>query len=127
MRAGATRAATWRLSGIDELVAEFWFGISRSYQNPAMNFELTPEQQTLQQDAIEFARGELNSNMIERDAQQVSSHDSWKKCAFFEVQSMPIPKEYGGRGADPITTIAMMEGLGYDGAIRVALFDANPC
>jgi hypothetical protein len=37
--------------------------------NRAMNFELTPEQQTLQQDAIEFARGELNSNMIERDAQ----------------------------------------------------------
>jgi alkylation response protein AidB-like acyl-CoA dehydrogenase len=78
-----------------------------------MNFELTPEQQTLQQDAIEFARGELNSNMIERDAQQVFSHDGWKKCVFFEVQGMPIPKEYGGRGADPITTIAMMEGLGY--------------
>jgi hypothetical protein len=34
-----------------------------------MNFELTPEQQTLQKAAIEFARRELNGNMIERDAQ----------------------------------------------------------
>ncbi len=80
-----------------------------------MDFELTPEQQTLQNKAIEFARKELNNNMIERDAQQVFSRDGWQKCASFGVQGMPIPKEYGGSGADPITTIAMMEGLGYGG------------
>jgi hypothetical protein len=45
-----------------------------------MNFELTPEQQTLQQGAIEFARRELNIDMIERDAQQVFSHDGWKNA-----------------------------------------------
>ena len=90
-----------------------------------MNFDLTPEQQTLQSAAIEFARRELNSNMIERDAQQVFSRDGWEKCAAFGVQGMPIPKEYGGRGADPITTITMMEGLGYGGSDQGLLFSIN--
>ncbi len=93
--------------------------------NHTMNFELTPEQQTLQKAAIEFARRELNSNMIERDAQQVFSRDSWQKCAAYGVQGMPIPKEYGGRGADPITTIALMEGLGYGGSDEGLLFSIN--
>jgi alkylation response protein AidB-like acyl-CoA dehydrogenase len=90
-----------------------------------MNFELTPEQESLQKAAIEFARRELNSNMVERDAQQVFSHDGWRKCAAFGVQGMPIPKEYGGRDADPITTIAMMEGLGYGGSDQGLLFAMN--
>jgi L-prolyl-PCP dehydrogenase len=90
-----------------------------------VHFELTPEQQTLQKAAIEFARQELNSNMIERDAQQVFSRDGWEKCASFGVQGMPIPKEYGGRDADPITTIAMMEGLGYGGSDQGLLFSIN--
>jgi alkylation response protein AidB-like acyl-CoA dehydrogenase len=93
--------------------------------NHGMNFELTPEQQTLQKAAIEFARRELNSDMLERDTQQVFSHDGWKKCASFGVQGMPIPKEYGGRDADPITTIAMMEGLGYGGFDQGLLFSIN--
>jgi alkylation response protein AidB-like acyl-CoA dehydrogenase len=90
-----------------------------------MNFELTPEQQALQEAATKFARRELNSNMIERDAQQVFSHDGWKKCAAFGVQGMPIPKEYGGGDADPVTTIAMMEGLGYGGSDQGLLFAMN--
>jgi alkylation response protein AidB-like acyl-CoA dehydrogenase len=66
-----------------------------------MNFELTPEQQTLQNAAIEFARRDLNGNMIERDAQQVFSHEGWKKCAAFGVEGMPIPRDYGRKdGSD---------------------------
>ena len=57
-----------------------------------MNFELTSEQQALQKAAIDFGRRELNSNMIERDAQQVFSHEGWKKCAAFGVQGMSMPK-----------------------------------
>jgi alkylation response protein AidB-like acyl-CoA dehydrogenase len=90
-----------------------------------MDFDLTSEQQALQSAAIEFARKELNNNMIERDAEQVFSRDGWEKCASFGVQGMPITKEYGGRGADPITTIAMMEGLGYGGSDQGLLFSIN--
>jgi alkylation response protein AidB-like acyl-CoA dehydrogenase len=38
---------------------------------------------------------------------------------------MPISKEYGGRNADPITTISIMEGLGYGGTDQGLLFSIN--
>ena len=38
---------------------------------------------------------------------------------------MPIPKEYGGRNADAITSIAIMEGLGYGGSDQGLLFSIN--
>jgi hypothetical protein len=38
---------------------------------------------------------------------------------------MPIPKKYGGREAGPITTIAVMEGLGYGGSDQGLLFSIN--
>jgi len=115
------------LSAIGEIIADPCGSelVRLTRSNHAMDFELTPEQQTLQKTAIEFARRELNSNMIERDAQQVFSHDGWKKCAAFGVQGMPIPKEYGGREAGPITTIAVMEGLGYGGLDQGLLFSIN--
>ena len=40
-----------------------------------MNFQLTPELETLQKGAIEFARRQFNSNMIARAAQQAFSYD----------------------------------------------------
>src|SRR4029077_12436748 len=90
-----------------------------------MNFELAAEQQALQGAAIKFARSELNSDMIERDADQIFSREAWQKCASFGVQGMPFPKEYGGQGVDPLTTIAMMEGLGYGGSDQGLLFSMN--
>ena|SRR5438477_1026543 len=90
-----------------------------------MNFELTADQHDWQERAIEFARSELNSNMIERDAGQVFSREGWQKCASFGVQGMPFPKEYSGQGTDPITTIATMEGLGYGGSDQGLLFSIN--
>ena len=112
---------------IGEIVADPFSSelVILTQSNQAVNFELTSEQQKLQTAAIEFARRELNSNMIERDAQQVFSRDGWKRCASFGVQGMPVPKEYGGRDADPITTIAMMEGLGYGGSDQGLLFSIN--
>jgi alkylation response protein AidB-like acyl-CoA dehydrogenase len=90
-----------------------------------VDFELTSEQQAMQKEAIEFARGELNDNLIERDQDRTFSHEGWKKCARFGVQGLPIPEEYGGSGADPITTIAVMEGLGYGCRDQGLLFSIN--
>src|SRR5256714_15088225 len=81
--------------------------------NQPMEFDLTPEQLSLQKAAIDFARAELSSGMIERDAERVFSHDGWKKCAAFGVHGLPIPEEFGDSGSEPVTTIAVMEGLGY--------------
>ena len=90
-----------------------------------MEFDLTPEQLSLQKAAIDFARAELSSGMIERDAERVFSHDGWKKCAAFGVHGLPIPEEFGGSGSDPITTIAVMEGLGYGSPDQGLLFSIN--
>jgi alkylation response protein AidB-like acyl-CoA dehydrogenase len=90
-----------------------------------MEFDLTPEQRELQNAAIEFARNELNDNVIERDAENEFSHAGWKKCADFGVMRLPIPEEHGGAGADPVTTIAVMEGLGYGCRDQGLLFSIN--
>ena len=90
-----------------------------------VDFELSQEQQSLQKAAIEFARNELNDNVIERDLQRVFSQEGWKKCASFGVHGLPIPEEYGGGGTDPVTTIAVMEGLGYGCQDQGLLFSIN--
>jgi alkylation response protein AidB-like acyl-CoA dehydrogenase len=90
-----------------------------------MDFDLTPEQQELQEAAIDFARRELNDNVIERDESRTFSHQGWKKCAAFGVLRLPIPEEHGGSGGGPITTIAVMEGLGYGCRDQGLLFSIN--
>src|SRR5256885_15468019 len=90
--------------------------------NQPMEFDLTPEQLSLQKAAIDFARAELSSDMIERDAKRTFSHDGWKKCAAFGVHGLPIPEEFGGSGSHPRTTISVMEGLGYGSPGQRAVF-----
>jgi hypothetical protein len=94
-------------------------------ESEIMDFELTSEQKSLQMAAIDFARNELNEDVIQRDAERVFSHDGWTKCAKFGVQGLPVPEEFGGSGADPITTIAVMEGLGYGCRDQGLLFSIN--
>lgn len=90
-----------------------------------MDFTLTDEQQELQQAAIDFARRELNDRVIERDHAHEFSAAGWKKCADFGVLRLPIPEEFGGSGAGPVTTIAVMEGLGYGCRDQGLLFSLN--
>ncbi len=90
-----------------------------------MDFELTEEQRELQDAAIKFGQAELNDRLLERDASESFSHDGWKKCADFGLLSLPIPEEFGGNGGDPVTTIAVMEGLGYGCRDQGLLFSIN--
>lgn len=90
-----------------------------------MDFDLNPDQASLQQAAIAFARQELNHQVLERDETSAFSQEGWKRCAAFGVQGLPIPIEYGGSAADPITTIAVMEGLGYGCQDQGLLFSIN--
>src|SRR5688572_19351295 len=90
-----------------------------------MDFDLTDEQRELQNAAIKFAQDELNDNLLERDANETFSLAGWKKCADFGVLRLPIPEKFGGIGSDPITTIAVMEGLGYGCRDQGLLFSIN--
>lgn len=90
-----------------------------------MDFALTEDQQALQQAAREFARSELGYDLIEADRAQKFNREGWDACARFGVQGLPIPEEFGGSGSDMMSTIAVMEGLGYGTHDHGLLFSIN--
>jgi alkylation response protein AidB-like acyl-CoA dehydrogenase len=90
-----------------------------------MDFNWSEEQAQFRQAASEFARKELNEGLVERDRKGEFSHDGWKKCARFGIQGLPIPKEYGGMGADALTTVGVLESLGYGCRDNGLVFSIN--
>ena len=78
-----------------------------------MDFSWTEEQLALKNAVIEFAKGELNNDLIESEGRGEFSREKWEKCARFGIQGLPIAEEYGGTGADILSTMLAMEGLGY--------------
>ena len=78
-----------------------------------MDFAWSEEQLEFRNAVIRFAQKELNEGLIERDTQGVLSRENWRKCARFGILGLPVPEEYGGAGADILTTMLVMEGLGY--------------
>jgi alkylation response protein AidB-like acyl-CoA dehydrogenase len=78
-----------------------------------MDFSWTEEQLEVKKAVINFARNELNKGLNERDQNGELAHENWLKCARFGIIGLPFPEEYGGAGADILTTVLTMEGLGY--------------
>ncbi|MGK5627806.1 acyl-CoA dehydrogenase family protein [Streptomyces sp. URMC 123] len=74
-----------------------------------MDFALTPEQEQMRKEAARFARAELNDGPADRPF----SRDLWRRCADFGVHGLPFPRELGGQGADLLTTVLVLEELGY--------------
>jgi alkylation response protein AidB-like acyl-CoA dehydrogenase len=78
-----------------------------------MDFEFSQEQLEYKKRAIRFAQKTLSDGIIERDRDGVFSRELWKKCADFGIQGSAFPERYGGSSADIISTMLLMEGLGY--------------
>ena len=78
-----------------------------------MDFSWSDEQLEFKQSVIKFAKNELNNDTIERDNDSLFDKKLWQKCARFGIQGLAIPKKYGGSGADPLTAVLALEGLGY--------------
>jgi alkylation response protein AidB-like acyl-CoA dehydrogenase len=78
-----------------------------------MNFSFTPEQLALRDAVIRFAQRELSDDVIRRDHAGEFSREHWKKCAEFGIQGMPFPAQWGGQGADLVTTVLALETIGY--------------
>ncbi|NIW75705.1 MAG: acyl-CoA dehydrogenase, partial [Gemmatimonadetes bacterium] len=53
------------------------------------------------------------------------SREAWNKCADFGIQGLPFPEEYGGQGADYLTTMLAMEALGYGCRDNGLIFSMN--
>jgi alkylation response protein AidB-like acyl-CoA dehydrogenase len=90
-----------------------------------MDFSWSDDQLKLKESVIKFAKKELNDQLIERDKDGVFSKELWKKCAQFGIQGMPFPGEYGGVDADILTTMLVMEGLGYGSKDSGLIFGIN--
>ncbi len=77
-----------------------------------MDFSWSEEQVEFRRAAQDFALKELNDGLRERDARGEFNRAGWEKCAKFGIQGLPIPKDYGGMGVDPLTTVGVLESLG---------------
>lgn len=78
-----------------------------------MDFSWTKEQLDFKKAVIKFAQNELNEGLIDRDRDSQVSRENWQKCADFGILGLALPEEYGGSASDIVTTMLVMEGLGY--------------
>ena len=78
-----------------------------------MDFSLTPDQTTLRDSIIRFARETLNDGATERDREQTFPRALWLKCGDMGLPGLPVPEEYGGSGLDPLSTAVALDALGY--------------
>lgn len=78
-----------------------------------MDYALRDEQVELRESLIKFAQQELNGRIAEDAKTGTFPMESWKKCAKMQILALPFPEEYGGCGADFLTTTAAMNALGY--------------
>jgi alkylation response protein AidB-like acyl-CoA dehydrogenase len=90
-----------------------------------VDFSWSKEQQAFRQSVISFAKSELNHNLIEYDRDSEFPRESWNKCGRFGIQGLPMAKEYGGRGADVLTTVCGLEALGYACQDNGLIFSIN--
>jgi alkylation response protein AidB-like acyl-CoA dehydrogenase len=90
-----------------------------------VDFSWSKEQHAFRQSVISFAKSELNHNLIEHDRNSEFPRESWNKCGQFGIQGLPVPKDYGGRGADVLTTVCGLEALGYGCQDNGLIFSIN--
>ena len=90
-----------------------------------MDFSWSEEQIAFKRTAVEFAQKELNVGLRDRERRSEFSHDNWRKCARFGVQGLSLPEAFGGTDTDIMTTMLVMEGLGYGCGDNGLLFALN--
>ncbi len=78
-----------------------------------MDFSWTDQQLEFRRAVIEFARKSLQDDLARRDKAGEFSRELWTRCAEFGIQGLPFPEDYGGGGADILSTVLAMEALGY--------------
>ncbi len=80
-----------------------------------MNFDYTDEQKKIRQEILDFCReAGLNDAIDARDRSGEFPRALFEKIGQGPcLQGLAIPKEYGGRGLDPLTTIVALEAFGY--------------
>ena len=86
-----------------------------------MDFSFTEEQQMFRDSVLKFAQKEIRPGILQREEEGFSP-DVWKKLGEFGLLGLSIPTEYGGGGADALTTVVGFEAFGHgswDGSLCV--------
>ena len=100
-------------------------------RSTGISFELTDEQRLLQQTAHEFAARELRPIAAEWDEREAYPSDLLARAARVGLTSYAVPTEYGGGGADAVTSALISEELswgcaGLASTIQATMFPVRP-
>jgi alkylation response protein AidB-like acyl-CoA dehydrogenase len=86
---------------------------------------VTPEQAAFYDAVVGFARTLSRDEIRANDRAAEFPRESWRRCGEFGIHGLPAPTEYGGGGADVVTTILALEALGYGCADNGLVFAIN--
>lgn len=90
-----------------------------------MDFSWSKEQLELRENAKQFAISHLNTDVSQKEKNNIFPTEEWKKCAEFGVLGWPFEKKYGGSGLDIMTAVLMLEGFGYGSSDNGLPFSLN--
>lgn len=90
-----------------------------------MDFNLTEEQQMIQQAARDFAQAELLEGVIERDNEQKFPYDAVKKMGEMGFLGMMVDPKYGGAGLDSVSYVLAMEEIAKVDASAAVIMSVN--
>jgi alkylation response protein AidB-like acyl-CoA dehydrogenase len=77
-----------------------------------VDFDWSSDQLALRDSVVAFAQQSLQDDLVRREREGGFPRELWTRCAEFGIQGLPFPEEYGGGGADTLTTVLAMEALG---------------
>jgi len=66
-----------------------------------------------------------NQDLAKREEAGEFPLEAWQACARFGIQGLPVPAELGGGGSDILTTVLVMEALGYGCGENGLIFSLN--
>lgn len=89
-----------------------------------MDFLHTSEQMDFYSSVLRFASEVVEPGAHERDVESRFDRQVWDELGAFGILGMPIPEEFGGSGADIVTTCLALEALaegGHDGGLGLSV------
>jgi butyryl-CoA dehydrogenase len=80
-----------------------------------VDFQITEEQLMFKEQVLKFARKEIAPRSREHDLKSEFDWHSWKRLGEFGILGLHFPEEFGGGGADVMTSVLAAEALGEAG------------
>jgi L-prolyl-PCP dehydrogenase len=86
---------------------------------------VTPDQAEFYDSVLRFARTVPVADTAARDRALAFSREAWDACGRFGIHGLPVTEEYGGGGADAVTTMLALDALGYGCKDNGLVFSIN--